>query len=367
MKKLLALFMAAAMVIGSSVSAVAARPNGVATEGSYSSGGIALLGPFDYDADDKSMNDNALVYGDAAYYLLLDKAGNAIGNYAAVEKMKVKATFEMGKELVESISIVKKKVNTAVANHTEIANLITETGHYYFLCIKTREQETTTDSDIIGTVTFNRKAVDLNDTGDTKGDDATGIEDKIDDVKLDFSFNVFYGDYDYIANADDYVLVTDSVDLKWDRPYALKFDSDDEIDLNFGFDNGNEGTFTVDVSGQSKLYLKYNTNADDSIVDANPGVKMCFLNFNGVKFNRVGEFAYEMEDGAHAYKVVDGKLEEIPGCEYDYSDETFYFRTRILENYVFATEELVNPVEDVVVEAPVIDAVVTNPTTGAEA
>ncbi|MBR6735391.1 MAG: hypothetical protein IKL92_00795, partial [Oscillospiraceae bacterium] len=64
-----------------------------------------------------------------------------------------------------------------------------------------------------------------------------------------------------------------------------------------------------------------------------------------------------------AYKVVNGALVAIPGCEYDESDETFYFNTRVLENYVFATAELVNPV----VEAPVVEAPVapSNPSTGA--
>ena len=362
MKKFICLILAAAMILSLSAIAAAAKPNTVELAGNVSDG-IAMIGPFDYDSDAKSMSGNALSYGDAAYYLLLDKAGNPISRYAAVEKMKIKTTFEMGANLVDSISVVKKHVKLTANNHAEIDARLPESGHYYFVCIKTEDAQTTSDADIIGRLTFTRKEIDLDDDGTSKGDDPTGIEDKIDDVKIDFAFNVFYGDYDYIAS-DDYLLVTDSVDLKWDQPYALKFDSDDEIDLNFGFDNANEGVFTVDVSGQNKIYLKYNTDADDDIMDANPGVKMFFLNFNGVKFNRVGEFVYEMEDGAYAYKVVDGKLQEIPGCEYDDSDEAFYFRTRVLENYVFSTKKLIDPVVDAVVDVPVIENVVTNPSTG---
>ena len=88
---------------------------------------------------------------------------------------------------------------------------------------------------------------------------------------------------------------------------------------------------------------------------------MHFVNFNNVKFNRTGEFCYEMEDGVACYKVVDGALVEIPGAEYDEADEAFYFNTRVLGSYVFANAELVNPV----VEAPVVAPEVTNPTTGA--
>ena len=366
MKKFIAILLAAAMVLSLSAIAAAARPNGVAVYGNYASTGIAMVGPFDYDADTKCMSGAALSYGDSAYYLLLDKAGNPISNYSAVEKMKIKSTFEMGGDIVDSVSVTKKNVKLTADTHPEIISRITEAGHYYFVCIKTEHLETTVDTDVIGQLTFSRKEVDLKDSGSSKGDDPSGIEDKIDSVKIDFAFNVFYGDHDYIANSDDYILVTDSVDLKWDRDYALKFDSDDEIDLTFGFDNANEGVFTVDVSGQNKIYLKYNTNADDDIADSNPDAKMFFVNFNGVKFNRVGEFVYEMENGAYAYKVVDGKLVEIPGCEYDDSDEAFYFRTRVLENYVFSDRELLNPVDDTVIESPVIDAVVTNPSTGVE-
>ena len=42
-------------------------------------------------------------------------------------------------------------------------------------------------------------------------------------------------------------------------------------------------------------------------------------------------------------------------------DDEVFFNTRVLESYVFADAELVNPV----VEAPVVAPEVTNPTTGA--
>ena len=83
--------------------------------------------------------------------------------------------------------------------------------------------------------------------------------------------------------------------------------------------------------------------ADETIAAANPGVDMRFVNFNHVKFNRSGEFVYEMEDGAHAYYMFDdGKYYEIPNA-YDASEEAFVFNTNVLANYVFANAELVIP------------------------
>ena len=131
------------------------------------------------------------------------------------------------------------------------------------------------------------------------------------------------------------------------REYALKFDSDDEVELVFGAYEGstpaeqNEGVFTVDASGQGKVFIEWNTTPDEAIAAANEGAVMHFVNFGGVKFNRAGEFVYELEDAAAAYQVVDGKLAAIPGVEIDDGEITFH--TNKLGSYVFAKSELVNP------------------------
>ena len=69
-----------------------------------------------------------------------------------------------------------------------------------------------------------------------------------------------------------------------------------------------------------------------------------------------------MDNIVAAYKVVGDKLVEIKGAQFDTDEVTF--NTRVLESYVFATAELVNPAA--AVEAPVVEApAVTNPSTGA--
>jgi len=327
MKKFVALVMAVAMVM--SLAAVASA--------------YTLEGPYDYNADKDYMTSfGILEYGDTVYYALIDETNpdGFVFDYALVEKLKVKVSYEMGEELVEDVSLVKKYVAGE--------------GYMYFVAFKTAAKSGVADADVIGTVELSRKAL--------KAEDAiTGYNNaKIDDVEIDFAFNLFY-DNTWLAGAKKNTLVEDELTLKWDEEYALKFESDEDVELTFGTEP-NEGTFTVDASGQGKVFLKYNTKADEAIVAANPGVKMHFVNFNGAKFNRTGEFMYEFEDGVACYKVVDGALVEIPGAEYDAADEAFYFNTRVLESYVFANAELVNPV----VEAPVVEApAVTNPTTGA--
>ena len=342
MKKTFALVLAIAMVM--SLAAVSFAAADVE---------MSLTGPNKYSADAKKMTalgaKTPIEYGKAVYYML-DSGEGMITDYADVEKLKVKVKWEMGADLVESIAIVKKNVELG-------------TKYGYFLEVKTVAKEVTSDADIVGTVTFNKK----------KSNDSTWT---VKDCDVDINFIVGYP-YNYnvteVEEVEDeeittypYLVKGDIADLVWDEYYLLKFDYDDEVEFSFGSINGgnNEGTFTVDVSGQGKILFKYNTKANEAITAANPGAKMKFISFNNPKFNRTGEFMFEMEDGAYAYQIVDGKLATIPSCEYDDADEAFYFHTRTLGSYVFSDVELV----DAVAAAPVVEApAVENPTTGAAA
>ena len=279
--------------------------------------GITLVGPYDYDADNHAMvYDAVMEYGDSIFFQMFDQnSGAELSDHDFVKNLKVNAEFIMGGELVESVNVVKKNVK----------------GEYlYYLEFVTADRDITSEADVFVNLEFNRKA-------DKDNKDII----KIKDCKRNVDFTLFYPNT--WLNEDE--IVDGKTKIKWDTEYALKFNSDDEVELTFG-SSENEGTFTVDASGQSKLFLKYTTTADEAIAAANPGVKMHFVNFQGlnggnVKFNRVGEFVYELEDGVAAYKVVDGKLAEIAGLEVD--DGEFTFNTNTLGSFVFADAELVNP------------------------
>lgn len=289
MKKTFALVLAAAMVMSlAAVSFAASESKNTSPDKQNSS--LSLYGPYKYDGDMDSGKggvdkDVSIEYGKAAYYQVL-YSGAAVEDYKHVEKLKAKAKWEMGSDLVSGVSIVKKRVAGAAAKGNDI--FAAPVGDYaYFLEVKVAAKETVTDSDIVGTLTFNKK----------KSDDSA-IE--FDDAELDITINVFYEKNWNNDNTGIGLLVTgDRQNLKYDTKYLLKFDYDDEVELSFGNKKGgdNEGTFTVDVSGQGKLVFQYNTTANDAIVAANPTAKLKFISFNNAKFNRTGEFAYEMEDG----------------------------------------------------------------------
>ncbi|MFV0496803.1 MAG: acid shock protein [Candidatus Fimivivens sp.] len=329
MKKTFALILAVAMVMSLAAVSFAAETTTVKDNAK-----LTLEGPYKYDGDVDSgkMMKKTVEYGKSAYWAI-QYEGKLLTNYKDVEKLKVKAKWEMGSDLVDGLAVVKKRVGG---------------DYFYYVEVKTVAQETTSDSDIIGTLTFNKKK-----------SDASKLE--FDDAEIDVALNVFYT-ANWIDSAVNY-LIDDSFSsaMKPETKYLLKFDSDEEVDLEFGLDQ-NEGTFTVDVSGQGKLLLEFNTKANDALVEANPSAKVFFVNFNDAKFNRTGEFAYETETLQHVYQLKDGKLTAIPSAEYDESDETIYFNTRVLGSYVFSDVELV--------DAPAVDVPDVqpeNPTTGAAA
>ena len=308
--------------------------------------GMKLEGPYIYDEDlDVMMTpeeaEGTYEYGEDVYYLLIDEVSEVPGPMADrdyVEKLKTKVKgWQQGGDLVEGVEVTKRRVNieeelpTGGPYHcgSVIESYSLDSGLYYFLKIDIGENDKPTDTDVIGVVEFNRKA-----------DNKKGIG-KIDESSHEVEFTVFY-DNSWLFNTP--MIVTDTADLEWDTVYALKFKNDDEVELSFGSPNNgnNEGIFEVDISGQGKILLSYSTEAVEEIAAANEGAVMNYLLFNNARFNRSGTFTYEMEDGAYAYRIVDGKLVEMPNC-YDESEEAFVFKTNILQQYVFADRELVNP------------------------
>lgn len=378
MKKVFALVLAVAMVM--SLAAVSfAAPGRTAkiisdvTNTDKDNENFAIVGPYRYSGDAHAMYPEVIQYGKAAYYMILQDLASAstfdntklVNDYNAVEKLKVKVKYEMGSDLVSGVSIVKKNISGGVlaggnGGITPITVAADAADYAYFVEVKTVDPTTTSDSDIIATLTFNQR----------KSNDFTAAPTfELDDLDLDISINLTY-EANYNDDSGNYYIGKPASEIDTMKPgdkYLVKFDEDDEIDINFGVEP-NEGTFTVDVSGQGKLLMMFTTDADESIVAANPNAKMAFLNFNNIRFNRTGEFAYESEDYEFVYEIKDGKLVTIPTAEYDAADETIYFNTRVLGSYVFSDVELVDaPEAPAEGETPDVAAPVENPGTGAAA
>ncbi|WMJ82508.1 hypothetical protein ACS3UN_03365 [Oscillospiraceae bacterium LTW-04] len=418
MKKFFALAMAAAMIASMSATSFAAdiitgTPDGPFTkktdDGKLYYPVVAMHGPFSYDADDKVLTDETVEYGETAYYALLqsdiDSKGNPSGDKSlvteseVVSNLKVKPKWEEGSKLVKSVSIVKKKVtneesatgdNTGryykygsdgkptTASENEYnsgdafmyadelfsdnydyekpeAGKSTSGNYYYFLAIAMESTTSTADTDVIGTLTLSKSKAP-----------------KIDDLELDISLNVDWAN-SYRSSTSYVIDGSSSPELEDETYYSLKFDYDDETDLEF--EDGS--IFTVDVSGQGKLLVYYDTDFKSKVASKYPLAELNFWNGNGAKFNRVGEMflACDEDYAQFLYQLnADGTLSEVPGAEFDKYDEGFYFNTRVLGTYVISDMDL--ELEDTTVETPTVETPdvpttpvppVTNPSTGAVA
>ena len=389
MKKFLSLLIAVAMVMGLSAVAFA--------KGEEINDGVQEIGidhALKYSADSNKMTAFVIEYGKAAYFPILGfdrndyeldgseavlKEGaemHLISRQEVVDGLKVKVDYEQGRELVESVAVVKKFVENLAFDGSIVDKRDAVPGYYYFIEFKIVPKDTTSDADIVATVELNKskKGDDSIGTGSNKVD----LNYKVKDMERDITINVGYERSYYAAkvldsgyyteNAQELMVTTDSVGdsiaLAPDDPYLLKFDYDDEVEFTFGaFADQNEGVFTVDVSGQGKVLLYYTTILDDGIAAANPDAKIFALNFNNTKFNRTGEFTYEGEDFEYAYQVMeDGSLKLLG----EFDGEEISFKTRVLGRYLFSDVVLTAApaeVEEPTVEVPTVD--VTNPSTGA--
>ncbi len=375
MKKFFAMVLALAMVLSLTAVSFAKTVN-------ETHQGVVAVDPVAhrYSADYDKMIEDVIQYGKSAYYALFtydeSKTGDddketwsgdedtlrLVSNSEMVDGMKVKVDYEMGKDLVADggVAIVKKRVSAATTSSL-LGPALTkaDSEYFYFIEIKVAAKEATSDSDIIATLEINKSK-----KGDDKAADGKGLNYKVKDLQVDISTNVGYENSYLDSGLDNQLMVEgDSVEeLEPETYYLLKYDYDEETELTFGLEP-NEGTFTVDVSGQGKNLIWFDTLLNDAIADANPDAKIFALNFNNVKFNRTGEFTYEAEDMEYAYQLMaDGSLKLIG----EFDGEEVTFKTRVLGQYLFSDVELTAApaaVEEPTVEVPTVD--VTNPSTGA--
>ena len=339
-----------------------------------------LIGPFGYNSDDKNLTIDSVEYGKTAYFLLTeyyldsgdDEQTRLVTQSESTDKLKVKGDWEEGKSLVDGMAITKKKVNGFGTyddlddkdNFTEdkdfTSDMVNDYGfvsgkYYYMVAITVEDSSSTSDADIIGTLTLSKSK-----------------KQKADDIDFDVAINVDW-EQSY-RKTEDLTITGDYDPIYSETYYALKFDCDEEVELGFNDDS----TFTVDVSGQPKTLLYFDTDFNSSIAAKYPLAELNFWNGNGAKFNRTGEMFLsigdEDYDDYYLYQInSDGSLSEVPNAEYDDADEGFYFKTRTLGSYVVSDMELDTSAtessdeSDDIVVTPVDPVTPVNPGTGARA
>ena len=152
--------------------------------------------------------------------------------------------------------------------------------------------------------------------------------------------DAIYGSFDLgvtYAPAAEVVKTYEGETLEAGKTGIYKFDSEDgEIDIEFG----DQAMFTVDVTGQRKLNLAWNTDFDKEFAAMYDYANIDFVTFEGTPaFNKTGtlyiyadedEFVYEVTaDGAKAVKA-----------EWNEDYEAWELKTRTLKSYAISDVEL---------------------------
>ena len=287
---------------------------------------------------------NQDLFGDANVY--------ALGSADNVKGIKAKATWTENGDLVESVSIVKKRVRAGVYSNTQ-QNTTNAEFTAYFVQVKFANKSTTASTDVYGKIEVSKGS-------------------------LEYVFNPFItlrterGDNDTIELGKDdriYEFVTENED-----PDNGKIEGNDEQEFEL---YGGAGYFVVDTRGQGKILLSNTVEvAKRAEIEATyPDINFYYFNGNGAQFNKTGELKLSASPDQFLYKVgADGVTLTKVDAEYDDVDECFVVKTRVLGQYAIADEELDLTLQEVAEDddsaievVPGDEVSPENPSTGAAA
>ena len=139
-------------------------------------------------------------------------------------------------------------------------------------------------------------------------------------------------------------------------------DEEGEIDIEFG----DQAMFTVDVTGQGKLNLTWNTTFDKEFAAYYDYANLDFINFDGEpSFNKTGDFYIFADEDAFIYRKGAEGVEAV-NAEWDEDMDAWRIRTRKLDSFVISDVELDEKTvtEDKDDSSSTTDSGKTNPDTG---
>ena len=321
MKKILALTLAAVMAAGMTTVAFAKDEDPVLTIGNHIFKVNDGVGEWVGDLD--STFDNTLDPG-ATYYISINADGMDLadvnGDKESIEAKADEVTksvandydvydeWKVGDGVLSDMSIEYRKIDLFDGSWEDSKT----TGYRYVVEFTVPELDAATTTDVGGEIKIAESK--------TKAKDLTGM-------RLDATIGEF-------TTIDDDTI--DATDLS-----LVKFDKDAELtDVEITWGDDEIAMFEVNVSGQGKLNLAYNTDFQKEIAALDDSANMDFICFEGEPtFNRTGTLYIYADADTFLYQVVDGKLEAV-NAEYDEDYEAWVLKTRTLRTYVITDKEL---------------------------
>ena len=322
MKKIFALALAAVMTAGMTTVAFAADKD---VEGVGFSGYVFAdldgdgtiddtfqINRGDTTVDQDTLGDTIIAGGTTLYFGVQAKyEGDAgfgkVNKLSDVERWKIDADWSVGE--AEKPYFDQAKVN----------------GSYgVYMIVELPENDTTKNEDLIGTIGIgktttdakNASANDLAEISVTYGRDKTNVAGNVDIKEFD-------GDFPAPFDTKGAVVDFDNVQ--------------DEIDIDFN----DLALFTVDVTSQGKLDLRFKTDFLSDFAEKYDYANIDFLTFPGEPtFNKNGDFYIYADEDAFVYEVTADGAKEINGLEWSDEYDAWHFKTRKLTSYAISDVEL---------------------------
>ena len=297
MKKILALTLAAVMAAGMTTVAFADDKDVVVTFGTNK-----------YVLDD----------GEAAYDDILNdeyvKGGDEIALPILIDGQPYVINADFDKKLVADVDWDVNEADTEFrfVKYAKGTFSSTEALRVYSLIVTVPENDGDKVIDLMGTVAVGKTRSEAKDAD--REDVSVSIAPAAKDVTK-------FEDADFSAGKTGIVSFSDE---------------EGEIDIEFG----DQAMFTVDVTGQGKLNLTWNTTFDKEFAAKYDYANLDFINFEGEpSFNKTGDFYIFADEDAFIYRKGAEGVEAV-NAEWDEDMDAWRIRTRKLDAFVISDVEL---------------------------
>ena len=319
MKKIFALALAALMTAGMTTVAFAADafPVFVNDGGKYTTSGVYV----DDNDDDKFADGEAVTTftkGDSVS--ITDIKG---GKKVAIPLYMSDGTLADDKDDVKSYK-VKTEWSVGDLDDKAAIELVKIGDNYiYAVTFTLPESALTKDSDLAGDISVYKSSSDLKDSNPNK-----------DNITLHFGAEYGYKQ-DILADVQDDMDGAEIVVFKT----ALVNGEGLEGEESMCFADDME--FEVDVTGQGKLNLKWNTDFNKEFAAMYDYANIDFITFvHEPSFNKIGTAYIYADEDAYIYEVTADGAKAINGLKWDEDYEAWSFKTRTLTAYAISDVEL---------------------------
>lgn len=250
--------------------------------------------------------------------LYIPLSGEDSTSSTAVKRMNVYVNWIVGS--TDAPTIVHQKTYDAGTREDEDGDevaTIASLGYKYMVAVRIPDAGPTKAVDLCGTIKVAR---------------STSQAKKLEEGQyVELNLTAEYQQQN--ATSSNYILRNNDAPL-------IEFDENGIVEIAWG-EKEDLAVFEVDVTGQDKLNLAFDTKYNRTIAQKYDYANLDFLNFQQTPtFNKTGLLYIYGEDTKYLYQITDSGDLRVPDYLYDANYGAFRLRTRTLGNYVISDRKL---------------------------